>query len=95
MGDQATPLERIHVEVGQNLVHDSGIDLLAACSVPNEERIEAQVVNVPRNAFAVRQNPFKSPSGEQRPPPVTSYLKPVFDVPNGFRPRKWLQATQD
>ena len=66
LGDRVLHLERIHFKVGQNLVHDGGINLLAPRSVPSKQGVETQIVNVPWNAFAMPQNSFQSSGGEQR-----------------------------
>ncbi len=63
LGDHVLRLERIHFEVGQNLVHDSRINLLAPRSISSKQGVETQVVNVPWNAFAVPRDSFQS-SGE-------------------------------
>jgi hypothetical protein len=43
LANHAVRVQRIHFEVGENLVHDSRIDLLAGCGIPKVQRIEAQV----------------------------------------------------
>ena len=63
LGDHVLRLERIHFEIGQNLVHDSRINLLAPRSISSKQGVETQVVNVPWNAFAVPRDSFQS-SGE-------------------------------